>query len=268
MAPSTSADPRLDVSAALRDGWTAFRRAPWVLSGFLLVVLVLNLALQTLQNALSTVVTDQTPIVLLASLLCVFASWILNFWSALGLVRGAWITLEGRKPTVLELVRWDGPAIGRVVLASLLLGLILTLIALPLLWLLVGALDQLLDFDFSMGGPMLRSVTPTPAVVIRLILTSLALVGVFTYAQVNQHFLVQLASLRGSGAWQTLREGQRVVDRQWWPTLGLVALETVLFLAGLLALVLGLFVAVPVIFCVSTAAYRQLFAAEGPALPG
>jgi hypothetical protein len=58
-----------------------------------------------------------------------------------------------------------------------------------------------------------------------------------------------------------------VVGRQWWPTLGLVVLETLLFLAGLLALVLGLFVAVPVIFCVSTAAYQQLFAAEGPALP-
>lgn len=268
MAPSMSGAPRLDVGAALRDGWAAFRRAPWTLSGFLLLVIVLNLALDALQNGLSTAVANQAPIFLLAPLLCVFASWLLNFWSAVGLVRGAWITLEGRKPTFGELVRWDGPAIGRVVLASLLLGLILTLIAVPLLWLLVGALDQLLDLDFSMGLPMLRSVTPTPDAVIRLILTSLALVGVFTYAQVNQHFLVQLASLRGSGAWQTLREGQRMVGRQWWPTLALVALETLLLLAGVLALVLGLFVAVPLVFCLSTAAYRQLFNSRGPALPG
>lgn len=265
MAPSTSSAPRLDVGAALRDGWAAFRRAPWILTGFLLLVVVLNLTLEALQAALGTAVADQAPIFSVAPLLCVLASWLLNLWTVVGLVRGAWITLEGRKPALLELVRWDGRAIARVLLASLLLGLILTLIALPLFWLLVAALDQLLDFDFSTGVPMLRSVTATPAGVIGLILTSLALVGVVTYAQVNQHFLVQLASLRGTGAWQTLREGQTVVDRQWWPTLGLVALESLLLLAGVLALLLGLFVAVPVIFCVSTAAYRQLFEAEGQA---
>jgi uncharacterized membrane protein len=56
-----------------------------------------------------------------------------------------------------------------------------------------------------------------------------------------------------------------VVDRHWWPVLGLVALESVLILAGILALVVGLFVAVPVVACVSTAAYRQLFGPAGPA---
>jgi len=268
MASPMSGAPSLDVSAALRDGWAAFKRAPWILSGFLLLVIALNLALDVLQTALSMAVADLPPVFQLAPLLCVLASWLLNLWTVVGLVRGAWITLEGRRPAFLELVRWDGPAIGRVLLASLLLGLILTLIAVPLLWLMVAALDQLIDLDFSLGGPVLRSVTPTPGVVLRLMLSTLALVGVITYAQVNQHFLVQLASLQGSGAWRTLREGQRVVDRQWWPTLGLVALESLLLLAGVLALLLGLFVAVPVVFCVSTAAYRQLFEAERPALPG
>jgi uncharacterized membrane protein len=44
-----------------------------------------------------------------------------------------------------------------------------------------------------------------------------------------------------------------------------VALESELILAGILALVVGLFVAVPVVACVSTAAYRQLFGPAGPA---
>ena len=257
----------MDVSAALRDGGAAFQRAPWILSGFLLLVIALRVALEALQSTLSMAVADQPAAFQVAPILCVLAAWLLNLWTVVGLVRGAWITLEGRKPAFLELVRWDGPAIGRVLLASLLLSLILMLIVVPLLWLLVAALDQLLDFDFSMGVPIVRSVTPTPAVVLRIVLTTVGLVGLLTYLQVNQHFLVQLASLRGTGAWQTLCEGQRVVDRQWWPTLGLVALESLLLLAGVLALLLGLFVAVPVIFCVSTAAYRQLFEAKQPALP-
>jgi hypothetical protein len=268
MASQTSGAPRLDVGAALREGWAAFGRAPWILSGFLLLVIALNLVIDVLETSLSKSVADLPPVFQLAPLLCVLASWALNLWTVVGLVRGAWITLEGRRPTFLELVRWDGPAIGRVLLASLLLGLILTLIALPLLWLMVAALDQLIDLNFTMGGPLFRTVSPTPGVVLQLILSTLALIGVITYAQVNQHFLVQLASLRGTGAWRTLREGRAVVDRQWWPTLGLVALESLLLLAGVLALLLGLFVAVPVVFCVSTAAYRQLFEAEQPALPG
>jgi hypothetical protein len=268
MFPPTSGGPHLDVDAALREGWTAFGRAPWILGGFLLLSIALHIALDFGQTALTMASTDPAPSLPLVPLLFALASWVLNLWTVVGLVRGAWITLEGRRPAFLELVRWDGPAIGRVLLASVLLGLILTLIALPLFWLLITALNQLMDIDLTVAGLVVRNVTPTPTVILRLILSTLALVGLITYAQVNQHFLVQLASLGGTGPWRTLREGHAVVGRQWWPTLGLVALETALLVAGFLALLLGLFVAVPVVFCVATAAYRQLFESEWPALPG
>jgi hypothetical protein len=263
MLPPTPGAPRLDVGAALREGWRAFLRAPWVLVGFLLVAMVLGLGLALIENALSPPPGALPPPRTPGLLLCQLASWALSLWTVVGLVRGAWIALEGRRPSFGELLRWDGAAIGRVLLASLLLTLILALIALPLLGVMATAVDRMVDIDFPLGGPpVLRSFLPTPGAVLQLTLAALLLLAVFTYAQVNQHFLVQLASLRGTGALGSLRAGRAVVDPQWWPTLGLVALESLLLLAGSLALLLGLFVAVPLVFCVSTAAYRQLFGGE------
>ena len=98
MASQTSGTPRLDVGAALRDGWAAFGRAPWILSGFLLLMVAFNLLLEALQTTLTSVVADLPPFFQLAPLLCVLVSWALNLWTMVGLVRGAWITLEGRRP--------------------------------------------------------------------------------------------------------------------------------------------------------------------------
>jgi hypothetical protein len=266
MPASSPSAPPLDVGAALRDGWAAFQRAPWVFIGFTLLVSALGLSLSALELALTPAPGDLPALPSPARVLCQLASLALSLWAVVGLVRGAWIALEGHRPRFGELLRWDGPAIVRVLLATLLLSLILTVVALPLLGLMAVALAQMVQIDFPLGGsPILRGLSPSPGGILLFVLAWLTLLAVLLYAQVNQHFLVQLASLRGRGAVGTLAEGRAVVDRHWWPVLGLVALESVLILAGILALVVGLFVAVPVVACVSTAAYRQLFGPAGPA---
>jgi hypothetical protein len=265
MTASSPAESRLDLGAALRDGWGAFQRAPWTFTGFTLLVAALTLGLDAVDTAFTPDPGDLPTFPSPVPLLCRLASAVVSLWAGVGVVRGSWIALEGGRPRFVDLVRWDGSAIKRVLLASLLLGLIITLIALPLFFLMAVGVFQMLTLDFpSTGLPILRGFNPSPAAILLCLVALLTLLVVITYAQVNQHFLVQLASLRGTGAVRTLAEGRAVVDRQWWPVLGLVMLESLLLLAGFLALLVGLVVALPVTICISTAAYRQLF---GPPLP-
>jgi uncharacterized membrane protein len=49
------------------------------------------------------------------------------------------------------------------------------------------------------------------------------------------------------------------VDPRWGSVLGLTLAQSGLLLLGVLALLVGVFAALPVIACSSTAAYRQLF---------
>ena len=53
-----------------------------------------------------------------------------------------------------------------------------------------------------------------------------------------------------------------MLDPQWGTVLLLALVEFAIALVGLLACVVGLLVAVPVILCTSTAAYRQVFGSE------
>jgi uncharacterized membrane protein len=57
----------------------------------------------------------------------------------------------------------------------------------------------------------------------------------------------------------TLERGRRIVDPRWPSVLGLWLVQLLVLLLGLLAGVVGVFVALPVVACSSTAAYRQLF---------
>jgi uncharacterized membrane protein len=77
---------------------------------------------------------------------------------------------------------------------------------------------------------------------------------------VSQFFLPQLALLHDPNALDTLQAGQRQVDRHWDQVAGLAVLSFLLLLAGaLFGIGLGLFIAWPLVVCIQTAAYRQLF---------
>jgi len=285
MAMSNLPPRRLDLGLALRDGWRAFARNPWsfLLFGLLLVGLELALHL-LLQPRLpfawkpSTWLTGATPwawspcrleegvldcrldlnsvngprllrqsldllryalVVLCQSVLLSGLSMLLNLWGTSGLIRGSWLALEGRRPQLADFSHWDSRALLRLALPSLLLS-----------W---G-----LGLAFAMAGLLavvLGGLQPWLALV-----PLLAAVAVALYLSVSQFFLPQLALLRDPNALDTLQAGHRDVDRHWDQVAGLALLSFVLLVAAaFLGIGLGLFIAWPVVVCIQTAAYRQLF---------
>jgi len=285
MAMSNLPPRRLDLGLALRDGWRAFARNPWsfLLFGLLLVGLELALHL-LLQPRLpfdwkpSTWLTGATPwawspcrleegvldcrldlnsvnwprllrqsldllryalVVLCQGVLLSGLSLLLNLWGTSGLIRGSWLALEGRRPQLADFSHWDGRALLRLALPSLLLS-----------W---G-----LGLAFAMAGLLavvLGGLQPWLA-----LLPLLAALAVAIYLSVSQFFLPQLALLHDPNALDTLQAGHRDVDRHWDQVAGLAVLSFVLLVAAaFLGVGLGLLIAWPVVVCIQTAAYRQLF---------
>lgn len=249
---------RLDVRGAFREGWSAFRRAPWVFVGFTLLTTALTSILTLIHSNL--VEAGLNPLTWLIAQLAQLGSTLVGIWGGVGMIRGAMVALAGRRPRFSDLTHIDARAILRVLLSNLLFALLLSVVLVPLLISMAIGLVQLVELDFpDFGLPILRSVNPTPGLLALTFLPLLVALGLMTYVVVNQHFLVQLASVGRRGPWRTLTEGRAVVDRQWGSTLRLMLLESLLLLAGLAALLVGVFVAIPAIACISTAAYQQLF---------
>jgi uncharacterized membrane protein len=242
----------LRVGQALREGWEAFRRAPVPFVAFSLLVALLQLPINVLQDSV-TVAHNQgaAPSSLLVSLLLSLLATVVNLWGIAGLVRGSWIALEGGRPRLANFLHWDGAALWRLLLATLLLALLLALLLLPLGPVLEPILTALQE-SVASGLPPTLPVTPLGALALA------AGAGLGLYLAVNQSFLGQIALLEGPGPWQTLRRGQAVVDPQWLQVLLLHLLQALLILIGVLACLVGVFVALPVVTCMSTAAWRQL----------
>jgi len=233
---STPAAPRLDVGAALQEGWRAFCRSPWAFVGFSLLVSLVGLVGQTIQN-LGSAEGATLPQQLLA-LLATLGVLVLNLWGIQGLIRGAWLALEGRRPAFSDFTRWNGAGMLRLFLVSLVVALGLVTLALGLGFLSggLGTLNRVLGLLPLVAGL---------AALLWLIIT--------------QHFLAPITLIQGSGPLDTLRRGQEMVQPRMGQVLLLILLEAAITLAGVAALLVGVFVAWPVATCVATAAYRQLF---------
>ena len=87
-------------------------------------------------------------------------------------------------------------------------------------------------------------------------------VGIFyLWLVITQKFLVQVALLGNQRPADSLRSGINVVNPSWWMVLWLAIVEGVINAIGAMFSYGGLVVVIPVILCISTAAYRQLFGA-------
>lgn len=239
IAVPPGARPHLQIVTAVKDGWAAFCRAPWVFVGFSALLILLQAFCRKLQEqAGSPSEIGSDPLALSLAVIGSVAGLVVNLWGITGFVRGAWCALEGRHPSLATLIRWDGAANLRLFLPQLLLGL------------LFAAAASLL----GVSGALMYQVHPWLAVPPALVLLALVI-----YLLVNQNFLAQVALLEGRGPVSTLQRGRHVVDPAWSQVLLLALLEAVLVLAGVAAFLVGFLVAWPLIVCISTAAYRQLF---------
>ena len=260
---------RLDFGDALQEGWRAFSRSPGPFVGFPLVVIALQFLIQPLQSQISNGgVASTYPLDWLLYLIGLTANLLLNLWCAIGLVRGAGCALQGGHPSLGQLMRWDGEVFGRLLRAWLLLAAVV-LVPLIGLLLLVGGPLLLLGFYADQLVPFSRTLVEllglSLAVVFALLLGVL-LLGVI-YLAINQSFLTQIVLFERAGSRAALQRGRALVDPSWLMVLLLTLIEGLLVLLGLLACLVGAFVAWPLVVCIATAAYRQLVLASGAADP-
>jgi uncharacterized membrane protein len=213
-----------------------------VFIGFTLLAGVLSSLCSLIQGRVdadeaAVVTTVQLVRMLVGSILSVLVS----LWSTTGLIRGAWSALAGGKPTLGTFIRWDGAASWRLFRNGLVLGILFAavLVVAALLGVAAAQLNQVLA-----------------------VLPFLVAFAVLIYLAVNQKFMAQIALLEGLGPIESIARGRTLLDPQWGSVLLLALVEFAIALLGLLACVVGLLVAVPVVLCTSTAAYRQVFGSE------
>ncbi len=94
-------------------------------------------------------------------------------------------------------------------------------------------------------------------------LALLPVIAVLIYLTMAFMFAPVLVLDRGLAFWPAMRLSMRVVNRQLLPMVGLVLLAWLIGLAGLLALCLGILVAMPVIVASYAFAYEDLFGETG-----
>jgi hypothetical protein len=263
-APAGRSSGRLDLGDAIHEGWLAFSRAPRLFVAVALVVNGLALGLQLPMGRIGNVThPSRDPGDWALYLLGLALGLGLNLWARLGLVRGAWRALGGERPRLTDLLRWDGPAMDRLLRAWLgIVGRILVpaltaalLFGLPLL---VLRLEPSLQEQLGREATQLLGLTLAALLLIGLALSLVILL----ITVVNQLFLVPIVLQERLGGAAALARGRRLVAPQWPLVLLLLILEGLLLGIGLLTCVVGVLPAWPLVLCISTAAYRQLIRAE------
>ncbi|MDM7952427.1 MAG: hypothetical protein QUV07_04300 [Cyanobium sp. CZS 25K] len=261
--------PRLDFGDALQEGWRAFSRSPGPFVGFPLIVIALQFVIQPLQSRISSGgVASSDPLDWLLYLIGLTANLLLNLWCAIGLVRGAGSALQGGHPSLGQLMRWDGEVFGRLLRAWLLLAAVVLVPLIGLLLLVGGPLALLGIYADQLvaSNRTLVEVLGLSLAVVFLLLLGVLLLGVI-YLAINQSFLTQIVLFERAGSRSALQRGRELVDPSWLMVLLLTLIGGLLMLLGLLACLVGAFVAWPLVVCIATAAYRQLVLASGAADP-
>ena len=255
--------PGLSVGEALREGWQGFRRSPWPFAFFALFALVLSTAVDLIPD--------------LPRIPRWIGSSLVDLWASVGLIRGAWQGLDGRSIRFGDLIRVNLPALWRLFSRQVALALPLTLFSSGVLFLAATAADsrallQSIYLQLLIPGPssfetstaLIPQMQALAIAVINNPIAMLVMLGgsiVVVYVHVSQAFLGFLAVLEGLGAVSTIRKGFHTVRSEWWHVLGLLVLQTLILLLGVIACGFGLLAAIPMVACSTASAYRQLFGA-------
>ncbi|HXQ81321.1 MAG TPA: GYF domain-containing protein [Opitutaceae bacterium] len=109
---------------------------------------------------------------------------------------------------------------------------------------------------FSRAFIVLVAIGVLKAIFVTVGLLFLIVPGV--YLAVAYAFAFILATDKRLGVWESLETSRRVVTSQWWRVLGLVLLAVPFILLGLVALGIGVFVAIPLVIGAIAYAYEDL----------
>lgn len=238
------------IRAAVDEGWRAYGRNAWTLSGFALLAgglnLLAQLAFRQATAAMVTTAGDPVPAGLLAAAGALLSWGVSGLWLLVGLLRGAAASLDGEAVPLALLLRPDWPAIGRS------FGT-LALIA-GVLW----AVRELADATAALLTLLQPALATLPLI---------ARLAVLIYLGADQVLCLPITVLGGAGPLAAVQSGRRAIDPHWLQALGLLLVVSLMLLAGVLLLLAGLVVALPVALCTLAAAYRQLFLPQGNRLP-
>ena len=244
----TPAKQRLHVLQAIEDGWNAFAKAPWSFLLFQALVAVIALPFAALAAACSARIASVPGIPEIhpvgAGMLLVVGLVgyiIVMLWGVVGIIRGAWQCLEGVKPDFKTFIRWDGEATGRLFIRGIEFLVLLAVISLNC---------SLVGFGLVQINQALAIIPVVVALVF------------FIYLSINQKFLPFIALLQTNGSFEAIQKGRTIVDPSWWTVLWFFIVEAIINAIAAAFQYGGLFVVVPVLICISTAAYRQLFGSE------
>ena len=244
----TPANQRLHVLQAIEDGWNAFAKAPWSFLLFQALVAVIALPFAALAAACSARIASVPGIPEIhpvgAGMLLVVGLVgyiIVMLWGVVGIIRGAWQCLEGVKPDFKTFIRWDGEATGRLFIRGIEFLVLLAVISL---------ICSLVGFGLVQINQALAIIPVVVALVF------------FIYLSINQKFLPFIALLQTNGSFEAIQKGRTIVDPSWWTVLWFFIVEAIINAIAAAFQYGGLFVVVPVLICISTAAYRQLFGSE------
>ena len=183
--------------------------------------------------------------------------------------------MDGRLIRFGDLIRVNLPALWRLFSRQLALTVPLSLFSSGVLFLAATAADsrallQSIYLQLLIPGPssseasnaLVPQVQGLAVTILSNPVAMLVTLGgiiVVVNVQVNQAFLGFLTVVRGLGPISTIREGFRTVRSDWWRVLGLLLLQTLILLLGVIACGFGLLAAIPVVACSTASAYRQLF---------
>ena len=235
---------KLQVLRAVEDGWQAFCRAPWPFLLFQVLVLLVMAPFATLMVGGAVRLNGPEPAFVhpiaagIALVVGAVGYVIVGLWGAVGITRSAWISLDGQKPSFSHFTRWDRAASGRLLGSAILLAIVVGV---------VGLIATLIGTGLTKVN---TALTVIPVIVF----------GIFyIWFLISQKFLLQLSLFGIKRPLDTIQAGVSGVNPSWWVVLWLAIVETVIHAVAALFSYGGLFVVFPVVICISTAAYRQLF---------
>lgn len=241
--------PPIAIRQALEQGWQGFRRAPWTLVLFTLLVGGVIVGCQlTIRFSSINIVNDygQTDPLAWAISRLAGVAWILGFlWLVVGLLRGADAVLRNTRPRLRDLLRIEGRVLlrtgGTVALELLVLGVIVRL---------------------AQASAWLLALLEPPLMALPLLAGMAAVVYLLT----DQILSLPLCVLGGHAPLEAFRRGRAAIDPHWLQALGLTLLLGLVVLAGFLLPLVGLAATLPLAACIQVAAYRQLFVSGQPQL--
>ena len=247
MSLPTPGTNKLQVLRAVEDGWQAFCRAPWPFLLFQVLVTVILVPFGALLLAgLLRLNSGELPLLhpVAAGIVVVVGAIgyvIVGLWGVVGITRCAWMSLNGQRPSFRDFTRWDGAASGRLLGSVILLAIVLAV---------VGVVAALIGTGLN---ALNTALTVIPVIVF----------GIFyIWFLISQKFLLQLSLFGVKRPVETIQAGVSGVNPSWWVVLWLAIVESVIHAVAALFSYGGLFVVFPVVICISTAAYRQLFGSQ------